>query len=87
MDDEEIGLIVRVVDNEIQRRLNLNEENKKAAILIWFGGAICGLGLLVTIGTYTGLINTGRSFIIAFGPILGGLSLLLFGVATRRKAD
>ncbi|MBX2967025.1 MAG: hypothetical protein KF845_12845 [Cyclobacteriaceae bacterium] len=37
-----------------------------------------------TIGTYTGLIEMGDYFSLTYGPILGGLSILFYGLGRRK---
>lgn len=47
---------------------------------MFYGGIIIAvLGITVTIFSYTGTINLGDRFIIAYGPALGGLGLALVG--------
>lgn len=84
VDEPEIKVIVRLVDNELQRRLTTKTASNNPKELIWFGGIITVAGLIVTIGTYTGLIEMGNYFLLAYGPILGGLSILFYGLAKRK---
>jgi hypothetical protein len=84
LDEEEIRIIVRLVDNELQRRLLLNTENKRSNDLIWIGLILTAIGMGITIGTYTGIINMGDHFLITYGPFLGGLSILFGGLARSR---
>jgi len=83
--EEEIKVIVRLVDNELQRRALVDTNNKKASELIYLGAVITIVGLVITIGTYTGLIVMGNSFVILYGPILGGLSVLLTGLSKKKR--
>jgi hypothetical protein len=84
-DNEEIKVIVRLVDNELQRRLLKSANNEKAKGLVFTGAVITLVGIAITFGTYTGLIDMGNSFLIAYGPILAGLSILFTGLAKRRR--
>jgi hypothetical protein len=83
VDDDEIRIIVKIVDNEIQRRAVSMVENRRWNALIYVGGIITAIGAVITIGTFIGMINTGNSFIIAYGPFLGGLSILVTGLGRR----
>lgn len=85
VDEEEIRAIVRVIDNELQRQTITKSENNYSKELIWAGAVVTILGAFITIGTYTGIINSGNSYIIAYGPFLGGLSILFTGLAKRRN--
>ena len=84
-EEEEIKVIVRLVDNQLQRRLQDRSSNSKSNELIWIGAALTAVGALITIGTYTGIIDMGNSFLIVYGPFIGGISILLGGIAKRRK--
>lgn len=66
--DEEIRIIVRTVDNSIQLRALTGSVNKSSNDLIYLGAFFMILGAGITIGTYTGIINMGKSFVIAYGP-------------------
>lgn len=81
--EDEIRVIVRLIDNEMQRRLDADLTNKKARDLTYFGAGVAILGLFITIATYTRLIDMGNRFIISFGPILGGLTIMFMGLARR----
>lgn len=84
VDEQEIRVIVRLVDNELQRRITSKSAGDKSKEIIWFGGIITAAGLLLTIGTYTGIIEMGNYFLFAYGPILGGLSILFYGMGRRK---
>jgi hypothetical protein len=85
VDEEEIKIIVRLVDNEVQRKLATRNASAGANQIIVTGAVISAIGALVTVGTYTGIINTGNYFIIAYGPFFAGLSILVAGLARRRS--
>ncbi len=83
--EDEIKIIVRLVDNELQRRELIKSNNKASIDLISIGAILTSLGAGITIATYTGLINMGNSFLIVYGPFLGGLSILMTGLAKRAR--
>jgi len=83
--DEEIKAIVRLVDHSMQMDALTKSSNKRANEFIIAGAILTLVGAGVTIGTYTGLIDMGNSFLIVYGPFFGGLSILLGGVAMKRK--
>ncbi len=83
--EEEIKVIVRLVDNELQRHLRTKTNNDRSNDWVWIGSILTVVGAGVTIATYTGIINMGNSFLIVYGPFLGGLSILLGGIARRRS--
>jgi len=85
-DEDEIKLIVRLVDSELQRRLLTATNNKRANNLVYIGAILTLVGVSVTLGTFTGIINMGNSFIIVYGPFFGGISILFMGLANRKRA-
>jgi hypothetical protein len=86
IEDEEIRTIVRIVDNSIQSRALTGYVNKSSNDLIYFGAFFTILGAAITIGTYTGIINMGNRFLIAYGPFLGGLSILITGILKKNTS-
>jgi hypothetical protein len=87
IEDEEIKVIVRLVDNEMQKKALTKSSNQKSNELVYIGLALTIIGVGITVGTYTGLINTGNSFIIAYGPFFAGVSILLTGLAKSNSSS
>jgi len=86
VEEEEIKTIIRILDNELQKRMILEHENRTAKNIIAIGVVLTSIGAIFTIGTFTGIIPMGdNSFLLAYGPFLGGLSILFGGLAKRRK--
>jgi hypothetical protein len=85
VDEDEIRIIVRLVDNEVQRRIVTTSGSKRSTALVGVGLVVTLVGAAITIFTYFGIIDTGNSFVIAYGPFLGGLSILAGGLAGRRR--
>ncbi|WP_420387404.1 hypothetical protein [Roseivirga sp.] len=83
--EEDIRAIVRVIDSSLQTNAFKKTNNGKASELVIAGLILTLVGAGITVGTYTGLINMGDSFLIVYGPFFGGLSLLITGM-TQRKA-
>lgn len=82
-DEEEIRVIVQLVDNELQRRV-LNAARSSGAVeWVWVGAVLTILGAGFTIATYVGIIDMGDSFMIVYGPFLGGLAILFAGLARK----
>ncbi|MCZ8022241.1 MAG: hypothetical protein O9302_14640 [Cyclobacteriaceae bacterium] len=85
IEEEEIKIIVRLVDNEMQRRLIHGENNTDNNHVIWMGGILTAIGLFITLGTYIGFIDMGNSFVFAYGPLFTGAAILLGGLAYKRR--
>jgi len=77
--EEDISSIVRLVDSHMQRQELSKSSRNKSKELIAIGGLITAVGLIVTVRTYSGIIKMGNSFILMYGPIIGGISLMLTG--------
>lgn len=84
VEDEEIRVIVRIVDADIQKRALVKTSNQKSSAFIYIGLAFILVSVVVTIGTYTGLIDTGNSFVILYGPFFTGVSILLAALAKKK---
>lgn len=75
IEDDEIRIIVRLLDNEIQRRLLQGSHLDKSKEMIGIGAVLTLVGLAITIGTFTGILNMGDSFLIVYGPVVAGISI------------
>ncbi len=83
--DEDIRVIVRLIDNQILRGEVTKSRNRKARELIGVGLVISVVGIFVTVGTYLGYINTGNSYLVAYGPVLGGAAIAAGGWSQHRR--
>ncbi|PWJ33505.1 hypothetical protein [Sediminitomix flava] len=81
--EEDIKVIVRLVDNEVQKRALTQSSSKKGNEIMIAGGVLTFIGAGITIGTYTGIINMGNSFLIVYGPFFTGISMLFTGLAKK----
>ena len=87
VDTEEINIIVRFIDNQLQRSAQ-TKVNKSTGISIFLGGILMtSIGLFITLGTFFGLINIGNSFILSYGPILGGMTIAMAGRNKMRSRN
>jgi hypothetical protein len=82
--DEEIRAIVRLVDNDMQRELLTKSSSSKSNEIMWAGIVLTVIGAGITLGTYTGLITMGDSFLIVYGPFFAGLSMITGSFIKRR---
>lgn len=64
IDEDEIKIIVKLVDNELQRKLLTETSNKRVTDLAYVGTVITLIGLIVTEGTLIGLMPMGNSFLL-----------------------
>ncbi|PZX49150.1 hypothetical protein [Algoriphagus chordae] len=85
IEEEEIRIIIRLLDNQIQRQLVQTSYRDKSKEMIGIGAVLTFVGALITIGTYTGILNTGDSFLIVYGPVVAGISILVGGLSLRKK--
>jgi hypothetical protein len=74
-----------MLDNELHRQA-FDKVNQSSRInLMGLGLVLVGIGLVVTVGTFTGLIPSGNSFILAYGPILGGISISVSAYLSKKR--
>lgn len=85
VDEEGVRIVIRSIDNKILSGEYSKTANSKKSAFFWIGLVVFLLGLFLTLGTYTGVINTGNSYIVAFGPLLGGLFLMSSGTIRSKK--
>ena len=79
IEKSEIDIIVPFIDRQIIRATQIKAEREKGKNLFYGGLILAGVGLIVTIGTLTGLIDLKGVGIIAYGPIAGGLITSMIG--------
>jgi hypothetical protein len=79
IEKSEIDIIVPFIDRKIIRATQIKAEREKGKNLFYGGLILAGVGLIVTIGTLTGLIDLKGVGIIAYGPIAGGLITSMIG--------
>ena len=83
LNEEQIKVVIRSIDNKILQGAVSEAKGKWANQIIYIGFFLALIGILITYGTYTNIINTGNYFILSFGPILSGVGLILFGMAKK----
>jgi hypothetical protein len=85
IEKNEIDIIVPFIDRKIIRATQIKAEREKGKNLFYGGLILAGVGLIVTIGTLTGLIDLKGVGIIAYGPIAGGLITSMIGKAKMNR--
>jgi len=76
---DEINVIVKQVDSRLIKADQVRAEHDLGKNLFYGGGILAIAGLLFTIATYTGFIDLGGSYIIAYGPFVAGLLIAMSG--------
>jgi len=83
---DDINTIVRQVDKQLIKANELRASHAMGKNMYYGGLAFALLGIVLTIGTYSGIINTGNHYLIAYGPVATGLILALSGKAKMNRA-
>ena len=83
LDDADIKIVVRDIDNKLLSGIRKKQDRSSTNASMVLGICLVVGGVIVTIGTYTGWINMGDYFILAYGPILGGLSMIAVSKRNR----
>ncbi|MBL4587255.1 MAG: hypothetical protein JKX84_09405 [Flavobacteriales bacterium] len=85
VDPEEIKIIVRSVDNVVQYEAIKETNNLKGKEVIYSGAALLTFGLFMTVGNYTGFIDFGNVYVIAWGPVLAGGGMIFAGLSQQQN--
>lgn len=72
----QVNALVRSIDHKILMGAYKKQESSRKIGLMMIGGILAGIGLVVTIGTFTGIIDIGNRFIFSYGPMLSGVALI-----------
>ena len=84
-DKDTINTIVRQVDKQLIRASEIRASHAKGKNLFYGGLLLAFVGVIITIGTYTGIIDMGNKFLIAYGPVAVGLITALTGKTKMNK--
>lgn len=85
IEEEEIKIVFSAVDNNLQRAAQ-KKANKEIGRNLFVGGVLLFVaGLAFTAGTYSGFFDLGRSYLIMYGPIFGGLIIAGTGLAQMKR--
>jgi hypothetical protein len=87
VEEEEIKIIVRAVDTELQARLLKSANPDHTALFNRMGIILVLTALALGVGALVGIINAGVFFIFAYGSFFSGISVLLFGIFKRKKVN
>ena len=82
---EEIGTIIRNVDERVLKSETENRHAAKAAQFHRVGLILAICGLLITIGFNTGIIRTSLPPWLVYSPFLAGIVMMFYGRMLQRK--
>ena len=85
MDPAEISIFVREVDRKVIQGVQTDSMNTKGKSMIIGGVLLCLVSLFLTIATYIGILGNGNVYVITYGPIAGGISLIMIGSTKLKK--
>lgn len=81
--EDEMSEIIRSVDKQLLQGVHQKTDRTTQYATLVIGAVLLLFGLIVTIGTYSGMINMKGDFLIAYGPILSGAGMLTYGMRRR----
>lgn len=85
VEDNEIGIIVKQVDKQLQQAA-INKASHSTGRNLFYGGlAFAAIGLIITIGTFFNLIDSGSVYIIAYGPVISGSAIAAAGYSKMNR--
>ena len=83
--EEDISVILERIDRDLDRMAIVKAEKHQGRQMLYLGLFVMLIGIFITVGTYTGIIDFGNNYIIAYGPALGGLGLALVGAVKMNR--
>ncbi|AEV31916.1 hypothetical protein Oweho_0905 [Owenweeksia hongkongensis DSM 17368] len=85
VENEEISITVKQVDKQLQQSAH-NKASHSLGKNIFYGGLLfAAIGLIITIGTFFGIIDIGPVFIVAYGPVISGSAIAATGFAKMNR--
>lgn len=85
LETDEINIVVGQVDKRAMRTAQMKEVNANGKNLFYGGLILAAAGLILTIGTFSGLIDLKGYGIIAYGPIAAGLITAMIGKSQMNR--
>jgi hypothetical protein len=86
--EQEIKMIVRQVDDEVQGRLLGQSKKSGFNQMIFVGLFLALIGLILTIGSLVGFLSKGIDMaIFAYGPLFAGLVILFAGIRRKKRKN
>lgn len=86
LEEPEIKAIVRAVDEEMQRQLTEQPTDKQVKMLVYVGAVLIVIGIGVYLLSSVGIIDTGQSYVVTYGPIFVGMAMCIGGMRRLKKA-
>jgi hypothetical protein len=85
MPDAKIREIFIAVDDLVMKHMLKDVSNSRNRTMIYGGLALCGFGLLLTLGTFFGAVDMKGYYIVAYGPVLSGAGMAFMGWQNLRN--
>jgi hypothetical protein len=87
VEEEEIKIIVRAVDDELQARLLKSATADYTGVFIRMGIILILIGVVLGLIMVFGVVEPGDFFIFVYAAFFGGLSVLVIGLFKRKKVN
>lgn len=85
IDKDELNIVVNQIDKQLIRAAQKRATHENGKNLFYGGLILTGAGVILTLGTYTGIIDFGNYYLVAYGPICGGLITAMTGKSKMNK--
>ena len=85
MGEDEIKIVVRRVDEELQNQLLSGQKSSPQLIVV--GIIISAVGVILTIAVHSGFFSSIRSYVALFGyiPIVAGIAMIFVSLKRRNR--
>lgn len=85
IETDEINVVIKQVDKRLIRNEIIAAENKRGKELFYVGIVVVVAGLLVTLLSFTSIMDLKGYGIITYGPICGGLVTAMIGKSKMNR--
>ncbi len=85
LDESKVRELIRYIDDAVLKQETDKAKRIRAGEIKTIGIIVAAAGVVITLGSILGLINTGGYIIITYGPLLSGLGLWGYGDISRQR--
>lgn len=86
IESSEIKIIVNLVNKKLIRNEQIKAENEKGKIMFYSGIILAFSSLILTLITFTGVLDLKGYGLIVYGPFFAGLIMIMKGKSSMNRS-
>ena len=86
IEPSEIKIIVNLVDKKLIRNEQIKAENEKGKLMFYGGIVLATSSLILTLVTFTGILDLKGYGLIVYGPFFTGLIMIIKGKSSMNRS-